>query len=122
MCFGQTTTGTSTQNVTPPGWLSGAAQSNLGFAQGVAGQPYVGQQVAGFTPAQLQAFNQIGNLSSAPDANNPYLTQIAGRYSDVGSAPAFSIAAPSVLGSSIDPRTASLNQYIDPNLQLELNP
>jgi hypothetical protein len=70
----------------------------------------------------LQAFSQIGNLSSAPDANNPYLSQIAGRYSDVGSAPASSIAAPSVLGSSFDPRTASLNQYIDPNLALELNP
>jgi hypothetical protein len=122
MCFGMTTT--NQQTTTPSPFIQQAGQGNLSFAKSLASNPFSAplQGTAGFTPQQSQAFSQIGNLASAPNANNPFYNQIANAYSTYGSAPASSISAPSVLGSNVNPAAASLDQYIDPNLRLELDP
>jgi hypothetical protein len=122
MCFGMTTT--NQQTTTPSGVIQAAGQNNLSFAQSLAGNPFSAplQGIAGFTPQQSQAFGQIGNLASAPNANNPFYNTIANDYASYGSAPAMSVSLPSVLGGNVNPATASLSQYVDPNLQFELNP
>jgi hypothetical protein len=112
MCFGQTTTGT--QTTTPSPWLQANAQSNLAFA------PL--QTTAPFNPTQTTAFANIANLATAPNANNPFYSTISNDFAAYGAAPAGHIGAPGVLGANVDPATATFNQYIDPNLQLELNP
>jgi hypothetical protein len=122
MCFGMTQTGQTDATRTMPAWLTGQAQTNIGTANGIAAQPYVGQQVAGLTPDQVQSFRNIEGIAGSPNANNPYLSQIQQAYTTVGSTPASSISAPSVLGAGVNPATASLGQYIDPNLQMELQP
>jgi hypothetical protein len=122
MCFGMTTT--SQQTNTPSPFVQNAGQTAFGFAQNLANQPFAAplQGTAGFTPQQAQSFAQIGRLASAPNANNPFYDAISNDFAAYGAAPAGHVGAPSVLGQNIDPRTADLNQYIDPNLQLELNP
>lgn len=122
MCLGNTQTGQQIQNVTMPSWLTGQAQQNLATANDLNGQPYVGQQVAPFSQDQQASFGNIESIAGAPNANNPYLGQIQQNYRAYGSAPAQNVNLPSVLGGGVDPATASLNQYIDPNLQTELNP
>lgn len=57
----------------PPAYISQAQQSAINQAQALMGNPlqqYAGQTVAGFTPAQLSAFNTINN---AQGVQNPYL-------------------------------------------------
>jgi hypothetical protein len=122
MCFGMTTT--SQQTNTPSSQIQGQGLSNLSFASNLANNPFSAplQGTAQFTPQQQQAFGQIGSLASAPNANNPFYNTIANAYSTYGSTPASTVSAPSVLGSNVNPATASLNQYIDPNLQMELQP
>ncbi|HLN07832.1 MAG TPA: hypothetical protein VK281_02550 [Xanthobacteraceae bacterium] len=122
MCFGMTQTGQTDTTRTMPSWLTGVAQGNIGNAQDIASQPYVGQQIAGFNPTEEQAFANVAGTANAANANNPYLSQIQQAYSTYGSAPASTVSAPSVLGANVNPATASLSQYIDPNLQMELSP
>src|ERR1700693_4131416 len=99
MCFGNTQTSSSDVSRTMPSWLTGQAQQNLGTANAVAGQNYVGQQVAGLTPDQQKAFANVPGLAGAPNANNPYLSQIQQAYQTYGAAPASTVSAPSVLGA-----------------------
>jgi hypothetical protein len=122
MCFGMTTTQQTTN--TPSSFVQGAGQTAFNFAQNLATQPFNAPLLgtAGFTPQQLQSFAQVGNLASAPNAGNPFYNTIANDYANYGAAPAASIGAPSVLGATVNPAAASLNQYIDPNLQRELQP
>jgi hypothetical protein len=122
MCFGMQAT--QQQTNTPSPFVQGAGQTAFNFAQNLATSPFDAplQGVAGFTPQQSQAFSQIGNLANAPNANNPFYSTIANDYANYGAAPAATITAPSVLGGGVDPTTAGLGAYIDPNLQLELNP
>jgi hypothetical protein len=122
MCFGMTTT--QQQTTTPSPFTQGAGQSAFGFARNLASQPFNAplQGVAGFNPMQTQGWGSIASMAAAPNANNPFYGAIANDYSSYGSAPASKISAPSVLGANVDPASATLNQYIDPNLQLELNP
>jgi hypothetical protein len=122
MCFGMTTT--SQQTNAPSPFVQNAGQGALNFAQNLATQPFAAplQGTAGFTPQQAQAFSQIGRLASAPNANNPFYRAISNDFAAYGAAPAGRVGAPSVLGAGVDPATATLNQYIDPNLNLELTP
>jgi len=122
MCFGMTTT--SQQTNTPSPLVQSAGQNAIGFAQGLASQPFAAplQGTAGFNPQQAQAFAQIGRLASAPDAGNPFYSTISNDFAAYGAAPPGHVGAPSLLGSNVNPATATLNQYIDPNLQLELSP
>ncbi|HXW25606.1 MAG TPA: hypothetical protein VEK73_12755 [Xanthobacteraceae bacterium] len=122
MCFGMTTT--NQQTTTPSGVIQGAGQQNLAFAQSLAGNPFSAplQGTAGFTPMQNQAFGAISSLANAPNANNPFYNTIANQYAQVGATPAPQVGLPSVLGANVNPATASLSQYIDPNLQMEVAP
>lgn len=122
MCFGMTTT--SQQTNTPSPVVQQAGQQAYNFAQNLTAQPFSAplQGTAGFSPQQLQSFAQIGALASAPNANNPFYSTSANDFAAYGAAPAGQVGAPSVLGQNVDPRTAGLTQYIDPNLQLELDP
>jgi len=122
MCLGMTTT--SQQTNTPSPLVQSAGQSAFNFAQNLATQPFSAplQGTPGFTPQQTQAFSQIGQLASAPNANNPFYSTISNDFAAYGAAPAGHVGAPSVLGANVDPATATLNHYIDPNLRLELDP
>src|SRR5215469_1795672 len=122
MCFGMSTT--QQQTTTPSPFVQQAGQQAYSFAQNLAGQPFNPplQNIVGFNPTQTTAFANIANLAAAPNANNPFFSGIANDFSRYGAAPAAKISAPSVLGANVDPTTANLNQYIDPNLKLELNP
>jgi hypothetical protein len=122
LCFGMQTTQQTDTSRTMPSWLTNQAQTNIGNANNIAAQGYVGQHVAGFTGAENQAFANIAGTVNAPNANNPYLSRIQQAYNTYGTAPAGLVNAPSVLGSNVNPATASLSQYIDPNLQMELDP
>jgi hypothetical protein len=117
-------TTTAQQTTTPSSWLQQDAQSNLAFANNLAGQPFSAplQNTAPFNPTQTAAFANIANLASAPNADNPFYSTISNDFAAYGAAPAGHVGAPSVLGQNVDPATATLNQYIDPNLQLELTP
>jgi hypothetical protein len=122
MCFGMTTTAQQTN--TPSPWLQANAQSNLGFASNLAQTPFAAplQATAPFNPTQTAAFADIANLAGAANAGNPFYNPISNDFAAYGAAPAGHVGAPSVLGQNVDPATASLNQYIDPNLHLELDP
>lgn len=82
----QDTSGSSTSTLDPQ--YSDAVYGNYGRAQALANtpfQPYTGQQVAGFTPTQLQAqgaYTNIGNgdVGSAPLQAGINLAQSAGAY------------------------------------------
>jgi len=66
----QPSTTTTVQDI--PAWEQGYVQDLLGQAQAIAAQPYQqfpGQQVAGFTPDQLQAFSNVQNAGAVNEAN-----------------------------------------------------
>lgn len=78
MCGGGGTTTTNTTSNQPPQAFLDAYSNVLGQAQQVASQPlqqYTGNVVAGFTPAQNQAFDTINNLQGVSD---PYLNAASG--------------------------------------------
>ncbi len=122
MCFGMTTTGQ--QSVQPSTWLQQNAQKNIAFAGDLANKGFNAplQNIVGFDPTQLASFSAIDTIAGAPNANNPFYNQISNDFSSYGAAPASRVPAPSVLGWNVDPRTANLNQYIDPYLNFELTP
>jgi hypothetical protein len=122
MCFGMTTTQSKTD--IPSNFTQGAGQNTFNFAQNLANQPFSAplQTIAGFNPMQTQGWGTLAQMAAAPDANNPFYSQEANAFSRFGAAPASTISAPSVLGANVNPATATLNQYLDPNLQLELAP
>jgi hypothetical protein len=122
MCFGQTTT--AQQSIQPSGFVMGAGQNAYNTVNNLVSGGFSAplQSIAPFTPSQTSAFSAINNMASAPNANNPFFSSISNDFSRYAAAPASKISAPSVLGSNVDPTTATLNQYVDPNLQLELNP
>jgi hypothetical protein len=119
MCFGNQQTGSSETSRTMPGWLTGQAQNNLNFAGNVGSGGYVGQQVAGLTPDQMAGFGQIRSIAGS---GSPYLSQIQQAYNQYGAAPAQTVNVPSVLGGGANATTASLTDYLDPNIRTELDP
>jgi hypothetical protein len=122
MCFGMTTT--SQQTNTPSPFVQGAGQTAFDFAKNIATQPFNAplQSTAGFNPMQTQGWSTIAQMAASPDANNPFYNTISNDFSSYGSAPASKVFAPSVLGGGTNPFSASLSDYIDPNLKLELDP
>ena len=122
MCFGPTTT--KSETTIPSNITQWAGQDAFNFANNLAGQCFNAplQQVAGFDPMQTQGWGSIARMAAAPDSNNPFYNQEANAFSAYGAAPAARISAPSVLGGNVNPATANLTDYLDPNLQLELNP
>jgi hypothetical protein len=122
MCFGMTTT--SQQTNTPSPFVQGAGQTAFDFAKNIATRPFNAplQSTAGFNPMQTQGWSTIAQMATSPDANNPFYNTISNDFSSYGSAPASKVFAPSVLGGGTNPFSASLSDYIDPNLKLELDP
>ena len=121
MCFGQSTTGSSTSTTNYPPQLLNAANANLGLSEqlGLGSFNAPTQQTAGFSPDQASAFDMTRSLAGA---SNPYLGNIQNLYAAYGSTPAQSVSAPSVLGPGTNAAGASLTDYMDPNLKLELDP
>src|ERR1700743_3012972 len=63
---------TTTQIQDIPAWEQGCVTNLLGQAKTIAAQPYQqfpGQQIAGFTPDQTQAFSNIENAGNFNQAN-----------------------------------------------------
>jgi Chaperone of endosialidase len=119
--FGPSTT-TKTETPSPLAQAGGLDAFN--FAKSLASSPFNAplQGVAGFNPTQGTAFGRISDLAGAPNSNNPFYNQEANAFSAYGSAPASKIFAPSVLGGGTNAATASLSDYINPNLSITLNP
>jgi hypothetical protein len=114
------------QNVstaTPSAFVQQAGQNVFGFGSNLAGSPFNAplQNIVGFNPTQTSSFAAINDIASAPNANNPFYNAVSNDFSAYGGAPASHISAPSVLGN-FNAANATLTDYFDPNLQLELNP
>ncbi len=121
MCFGPSTTGSSTSMSSYPPQLLDAANKNLGLSETLGLGPFNAptQQIAGFSPDQTSAFGLTRSLAAS---GNPYLASIQNDYANYGGAPASKISAPSVLGPNANAATASLGDYLDPNIRTELDP
>jgi hypothetical protein len=117
-------TTTQQQTNTPSPFVQNAGQSAFNFAQNLATQPFSAplQGTAGFTPLQNTGFSSIGNLATAPNANNPFYNQEANAFSALGSTPLPTIQPHSILGGNVSPTNTTIASYMDPNLQMELAP
>src|SRR5712691_8032866 len=75
MCFGPSTTGSSTSTSSYPPQLLDAANKNLGFSETLGLGPFNAptQQIAGFSPDQTSAFGLTRSLAAS---GNPYLASI----------------------------------------------
>lgn len=119
MCFGNTanTTGSQTSSTTSaPSWLTGAAQSNLDFAQGVQSsgfQPYTGQQVASFSPQQSSSFGLGSDIAGGV---SPYVGETGSLINNYANAGAQSVT-PETIASQMSPY---MNQYVNQALQPQL--
>jgi len=117
MCFGNTKTKTDTQTQTLPGWLTDAAQSNIGIAQGLNAKgftPYGGNQVADFSGQQNNSF-QLG--SDVAGGVAPYVGQTGGLISNYANAGPQHVSAPTI-SSMMSPY---MNQYVQQALAPQLN-
>jgi hypothetical protein len=119
MCLGndtkQSQTDTSSTQ-TPPAWLSGAAQQNVGFAQNLQNTgftPYTGSQVASFSPQQQQSF---GLGSDIAGGIQPYVGQAGGLISNYANAGPGSVS-PQTIASQMSPY---MNNYVNLALQPQL--
>ena len=83
-----TPTQTNVTNTSIPSYAQPYVENTLGQAQALTDinqnpyQPYTGQQVAGFTPLQTQAFQNIGNQSTAPQLQQA--TDLANQVGQAG--------------------------------------
>lgn len=122
-CFGDMTPTKQTSSVQQlPSYLEDAAQQNVQLASDFAAKPfeaYTGQQTAGLTDNQQDAF---GLIKSIAGSSNPYLSDIEGLYKSFSGAPASSVNASSVLGAGTDARSASLTDYMNPYVMAALQP
>lgn len=123
MCFGnQVQTEQKTTNTTLPSYLSDAAQKNVANAGAVTStpyQPYTGEMTAPLSANQNTATSMIQGAAATP---NPYTGQAADAYSNLTTAPAQSISAPSILGGGTDVNNSTISDYMNPYIQAALNP
>lgn len=104
--------------MTPPAWLSNAAQSNLNFAlnlQNAGFQPYVGPNGSPFSQQQLESFS-MGNDVAA--GIRPFVGETGQLVNNYANAPAQTVSA-NTIASQMGPY---MNRYVDLALapQLEL--
>jgi hypothetical protein len=130
MCFGNTQQ-TGSQTTTYPAWLSGAANSNVGFAQNLqsAGfQPYTGQMVANFSPQQQASFGMGTGIAGAI---NPQIQTAGAAYGNVlnGAANQPTVNAETIssqmspymnayVGQALAPQVSNLNNQLALQSQL----
>ena len=96
----QTASSTSTSATQTPKWLQDAIYQQLSAASGVAQTPYSpygGQLVAGSTPQQTQAWQQVSNLQGQ---YQPWLTQAQQQTSQLASSPGAAAAAQPLLSQA----------------------
>jgi hypothetical protein len=94
--------GSQTTEVTIPAWLEDAAKRNIAKAEGISQTgfvPYMGPDVAAFSPMQMSAMQGTGAASSAfglgggdPMAGMPQPQQFAGGMQGYSSYPLYSQA------------------------------
>lgn len=122
MCFGNTVTSTKDTSTTLPSYLSNAAQTNVANAGAVTSapyQPFTGQTTAPLTANQNTATSMIQGAAATP---NPYTGTAAGAYTNLTTAPAQSISAPSILGGGTNVNNTSISDYMNPYIDAALNP
>ncbi|MEN3377369.1 MAG: hypothetical protein V7604_2724 [Hyphomicrobiales bacterium] len=123
MCFGnQVQTEKKTTDTTLPSYLGDAAKANIANAAALTSQPfqaYTDPRVAARNDAQNTA---SGLLKAAAGTTNPYTGQIEGAYNNLTTAPAATIAAPSIIGPNTDVNTSTIQDYMNPYLEAALQP
>jgi len=115
VCFGNTST-TQTQSYTPPGWLTSAANNNVGFAQQLQNAgftPYSGNQVASFSPQQAASFG-LGSQIAGGVA--PYVGEAGSLIANYANAGPQSVT-PQTIAQNMSPY---MNQYVGLALQPQL--
>ena len=109
---GSGSTNTVTSSAAPPQYVADAYQNAIGAAQSAASKPlqqYQGPMVAGFTPNQNQAFNQIQN---AQNIALPYEQQAAQSIAN---------SQTNIWGNAPQYSANSVNQYYNPYQQDVVN-
>lgn len=112
-----TTSGTSTSG--GPQWLTDAGQSNLDFAKSLQTQgftPYSGQQVAGFSPQQMQSFGLATGLS---DGISPYAGQSGALLSSYANAGPQNVSADTIASRMSPYMSQYVQQALTPQLQMQ---
>lgn len=109
---------TTTQIQDIPTWEQGYVTSLLGQAQSVAAQPYQqfpGQQVAGFTPDQTQAFSNVENAGAA---YNPLQASAANSATGAGATAnsIYGAGAPLLAAGASAATPGGINAYMSPYL------
>ncbi len=118
MCFGgdKTSTSTSSSTMTPPQWLSNAANENLDFAKGLQSNgftPYTGQQVANFAPQQSASFNFGDQITGGV---SPYVGETGQLVDNYANAGPQSVSADTIASKM----TPYMNQYVQQSLTPQL--
>ena len=114
MCFGNAETGQKDTSYTANPAVSGAATSNLNFAQNMQSsgfQPYTGQMVANFSPQQSESFGMADAIGASPN-----LPTAAGYINNAATAGPSSVNA-STIASQMDPY---MNQFVGQALAPQL--
>jgi hypothetical protein len=116
------TTEQTTKTTSLPDYLSNAAQTNVANAGNVTSTPfqaYTAPRVADLSGDQQAAG---GLIRATAGASDPYTDQIKALFDRYSNTAAPSISAPSILGPGVDPRTASISDYINPYVDATLQP
>lgn len=108
---------TSSTSSGVPSWLSDYAQQLMSAATAAASVPYQafpGQQVAGFSPLQTQAQNEVSGLQGQYQPTLSQATSLAGSSANpsaIGSALSGLPTAQGYINSALNPTTAQINPY-----------
>lgn len=108
---------TSSTSSGVPSWLSDYAQQLMSAATAAASVPYQafpGQQVAGFSPLQTQAQNEVSALQGQYQPNLSQASSLAGASANpsaIGSALSGLPQAQQYINSALSPTAAQINPY-----------
>jgi hypothetical protein len=116
--------GSQTTEVTIPAWLEDAAKRNIAKAEGISQTgfvPYMGPDVAAFSPMQLAAMQGTGAAASAfglpggdPMAGMPQPQQFAGGMQGYSSFPLYSQALSNLQAAAPGQYAALQAPFINP--------
>lgn len=110
----QPSTTTSVQDI--PAWEQGYVTSLLGQAQTEAAQPYQqfpGQQIAGFTPDQTQAFSNVEGAGAQNEAAQNAAMGMAGQGADTANN-IYGAGSPLINASTMAASPLGIQQYMSP--------
>lgn len=118
MCFGNEET-VKTETESLPGWLTDAAQSNIGWATNLQNQgftPYSGKMVADFSPQQSASFGLGTDIAGGVA---PYVGQTGQLISSYAGAGPQSISAPTIASQMSPYMSQYVQQALQPQLQMQ---